>query len=374
MNESKKTDSIIIPKSIDLKKHVDVATTKGAPSFTYDKTRLKLKMDSTTTSTSTTATTTMSVLDNLPALGSAEKRKSSAGALDVEPVSKQLKSSISTTTATDSKELMKCEETLHNAVNDDENNKENKEKDKENEKGNQEVGRWLNKLDSSSLLEVLDSEDESFERALRESKEEHDMFTRIQSTRSGGRNINVNNSGTPFDMPNIDIIGSDSGDNVFDQGVVSLTEEEQIQRALNLSIRDLEKSQTDLLNSSVKCGESKEEDAGVVGGDVFDSNGSESLCREDNMGSDTIDGIGGADVGSQDNEYKLVGIVNHHGENTETGHYTSDSYDFKSHKWRSYNDSSVKEINEHEVRFSRGTSAYIVFYMHSKCYAHLSEL
>ena len=69
-----------------------------------------------------------------------------------------------------------------------------------------------------------------------------------------------------------------------------------------------------------------------------------------------------------ENAYKLVGIVNHHGENTGTGHYTSDNFDFKSKKWRSYNDSSVKDIKEHEVRYGRTQSSYIVFYMHVSCY------
>jgi len=73
-------------------------------------------------------------------------------------------------------------------------------------------------------------------------------------------------------------------------------------------------------------------------------------------------------ISDPNSSYHLVGIVNHHGQDTNTGHYTSDSFDFKSKRWRNFNDSTVKEINEHEVRYGRGESAYIVFYMHEKCY------
>jgi len=70
--------------------------------------------------------------------------------------------------------------------------------------------------------------------------------------------------------------------------------------------------------------------------------------------------------------YKLVGIVNHIGQNTRAGHYLSDVYDFKSKSWHSYDDSSVKGVTEHEVRFGRQQSAYIVFYMHDRTYNALS--
>ena len=55
-------------------------------------------------------------------------------------------------------------------------------------------------------------------------------------------------------------------------------------------------------------------------------------------------------------------------QNTGTGHYTSDSYDFKSKQWRHYDDTTVKDVKEHEVRFGRNESAYIVFYMHTSCF------
>ena len=65
--------------------------------------------------------------------------------------------------------------------------------------------------------------------------------------------------------------------------------------------------------------------------------------------------------------YNLVGIVNHHGMNTSSGHYTCDCYDFKSKKWLSFNDSSVHEISDEQF-VKNNSSAYILFYMHSSCF------
>ena len=65
--------------------------------------------------------------------------------------------------------------------------------------------------------------------------------------------------------------------------------------------------------------------------------------------------------------YNLVGIVNHHGMDTSSGHYTCDCYDFKSKKWRSFNDSSVEEISEEQF-LRNNSSAYILFYMHNSCF------
>ncbi|XP_066933847.1 ubiquitin carboxyl-terminal hydrolase 37-like [Clytia hemisphaerica] len=70
--------------------------------------------------------------------------------------------------------------------------------------------------------------------------------------------------------------------------------------------------------------------------------------------------------------YRLVGVVNHHGMNTASGHYTCDCYDFKSKQWRNYNDSSVKEMDEYDWN-RRSSSAYIVFYMHDKCYQSIQN-
>ena len=165
---------------------------------------------------------------------------------------------------------------------------------------------------------------------------------------------------------------------------VSDDEEEDLKKALELSLREFEKQEREDYKSFISYSEGntknsiKDRNSSNPNDDYNDKisdmeidiskeNNSAELCNtEGTLDANTSLNGNGNEHG--DFEYKLVGIVNHHGSNTSTGHYTSDSYDFKSKKWRNYNDSSVKDIKEHEVRYGRAKSAYIVFYMLSNCF------
>ena len=164
---------------------------------------------------------------------------------------------------------------------------------------------------------------------------------------------------------------------------VSDDEEEDLKKALELSLKEFEEQEREDYKSFISYSEGntnksiRDRNSSNSNDDndeisdmeigVSEGNNSSELCNTEGI-LDITTNLNGNENEHEDFEYKLVGIVNHHGSNTSTGHYTSDSYDFKSKKWRNYNDSSVKDIKEHEVRYGRAKSAYIVFYMHKNCF------
>ena len=183
------------------------------------------------------------------------------------------------------------------------------------------------------------------------------------------------------------LIKNDNDDFEFeikDLKTVSDDEEEDLKKALELSLKEFEKQEREDYESLISYSEGNTKNSlqdknssnhnndindkiSDMEIDISEGNNSAELCNTEGT-SDASTNINGNENEHGDFEYKLVGIVNHHGLNTSTGHYTSDSYDFKSKKWRNYNDSSVKDIKEHEVRYGRAKSAYIVFYMHKNCF------
>ncbi|MBZ3885754.1 Ubiquitin carboxyl-terminal hydrolase 26 [Sciurus carolinensis] len=69
--------------------------------------------------------------------------------------------------------------------------------------------------------------------------------------------------------------------------------------------------------------------------------------------------------------YRLIGVLSHIGNTTQSGHYISDAYDFKRHLWFTYNDLQVSSIQEVQVQKSRLCTGYIFFYMHNEIFEEL---
>ena len=65
-----------------------------------------------------------------------------------------------------------------------------------------------------------------------------------------------------------------------------------------------------------------------------------------------------------DDSYRIIGIVNHLGVSSNSGHYISDVYSLKTKQWSSYDDSKVETISEEEVLTKRSNTGYIFFYIH----------
>lgn len=314
INDSKKTDRISIPKTIDISLH-SKSETKSAPKFQFNKDKLKAKFDSSMPKT----------------VSSAEKRKSPSR-LDMEPLQKHQKS---------------C----------DIDTKPSEDENKEEEKACNSLV-----LSPNGKLEA-DIDDMDLASAIEESKKhfEEQKFTKVQTVTldDAEKELNklfseskeIQNPSIETDLNKTFEYGSTISNN--DLGLVGSTfesEEDQLKRALDLSLQEYEKGRNVL----------PEEDNPVLA--INPSPPKDNLCVSPNIIS-----------ADNANKYTLVGVVNHHGQNTATGHYTSDSYDFKSKKWRLYNDSSVKEVTEHEVRYGRLHSAYIVFYMQDQCFAAISN-
>ena len=77
-------------------------------------------------------------------------------------------------------------------------------------------------------------------------------------------------------------------------------------------------------------------------------------------------------VENEANSYRIVGIVNHLGTSSNSGHYISDVYNLKSKKWSSYDDCKVESISEEEVLRKRVRTGYIFFYIHNSMEAAVS--
>ena len=139
--------------------------------------------------------------------------------------------------------------------------------------------------------------------------------------------------------------------------------DEELQKALELSMQEYEEEQRSELQKfcpSIKDNKTDTELTSL----------SAPTCvphlHDEEISKNNIDNLNG-----EGHVYKLVGIVNHHGLNSDNGHYTCDCYDFKSKQWRNYNDSSVKDVSQTNIVKSK--SAYIVFYMHSSCFQSIAS-
>ena len=186
-----------------------------------------------------------------------------------------------------------------------------------------------------------------------------ETFTKLRNVDTKNLNENgifySNLTQDPKDNSKTNIIGNNLNTNFEEFTTVSEDEEEDFKKALELSIRDFEEKHI-------------EDD---VRGTNFDF--TENTIRHESATDITKTEDFTTDSASSKHVYNLIGVVNHHGANTSAGHYTSDSYDFKSNCWRNYNDSTVKDIKLHEVCYGRSHSAYIVFYLHSSCYEKIKN-
>lgn len=61
--------------------------------------------------------------------------------------------------------------------------------------------------------------------------------------------------------------------------------------------------------------------------------------------------------------YRLIGIVNHIGNSSTSGHYISDVYDIKNNKWSSFDDENTLNILEKKILTDRTKSGYVFFYI-----------
>lgn len=330
MNDVKKTDRICIPKSLNLTSHMN-DDTKTVSKFIYDKNKLKSKGENeyklTVTKTS-------------------EKRKS-PGELDIEPKQKQYKSSRDNSTNDILEDLENQYLTPSAARKKITFDVETKDENRNGIHSPTTVDSKIsNDVDDDTISKALHSN--SFTQVISSNADENEKETKPEGT----------SSKTGSSSTTAEIIPDDENPSMGIYTSVLDDEDEDLKRALDLSMREYEKVQMESIREfeqqSLMMGDSTEAQQQNEKIDMFD------------VGPTTADVE--LDEKEKENLYMLVGIVNHHGQNTGTGHYTSDSFDFKSKKWRCYNDSSVKEINQHEVRFGRSHSAYIVFYMHNQCY------
>lgn len=184
-------------------------------------------------------------------------------------------------------------------------------------------------------------------------------FTEIQDVR---RELNFNSSS---DVTAASSAADESERNMLPKPFDSVigNEDQELQRVLELSMREFEEQQRADMEQFTSIGEKS-------------AAATTSELKEEAVKfspSNFVDLAAEADEENVSSTYKLVGIVNHHGLNTESGHYTCDCYDFKSKQWRSYDDSSVKDVSENAVHNSRSKSGYIVFYMHSSCYDSIAS-
>ena len=160
-----------------------------------------------------------------------------------------------------------------------------------------------------------------------------DRFTKIEGPR---KSLNFDNNENEITFKN-------------NNSTTTNFEDAELKRVLELSMQEYKmKQHTELDKYSSTPFKSKEDENDFLSDWKFDENdsGLESINRQ---------------------TYHLIGVVNHHGMNTSSGHYTCDCYDFKSKKWRSFNDSSVNEISDAQL-LRNNSSAYILFYMHESCF------
>jgi len=213
------------------------------------------------------------------------------------------------------------------------------------------INQSENKVGEMLAMSARDSQ-----RDLNLPEKNKEKFTRLQGPRSPRKSLSF--SGEPkLSDPNLDSKEENTSDVRNVTTVVSDDEDAQLKKVLELSMQEYENQQKIELAKYRSTKDSSEASPLVT-------NNTE-LLKSFNIATSETDSL--FDYGSKQT-YNLVGIVNHHGLNTASGHYTCDCYDFKSKQWRNYNDSSVKNVDETIVLSERSHSAYIVFYMHSSCY------
>lgn len=61
--------------------------------------------------------------------------------------------------------------------------------------------------------------------------------------------------------------------------------------------------------------------------------------------------------------YRLIGVVSHLGQSSNSGHYISDVLNLKTNTWSIYDDLKVEKETEDDVITSRSSTGYIFFYM-----------
>ncbi|GFO38569.1 ubiquitin carboxyl-terminal hydrolase 37 [Plakobranchus ocellatus] len=69
------------------------------------------------------------------------------------------------------------------------------------------------------------------------------------------------------------------------------------------------------------------------------------------------------EMGKADSSYRLVGIVNHHGESLFAGHYTAFSFNFNKQRWFFMDDKHTRQTVEATARAESANSGYVFFYM-----------
>lgn len=62
--------------------------------------------------------------------------------------------------------------------------------------------------------------------------------------------------------------------------------------------------------------------------------------------------------------YRIIGIVNHLGTSSNSGHYISDVLNLRTKTWLSYDDRQVEHLSEEQVLSRRVKTGYIFFYIH----------
>lgn len=66
-----------------------------------------------------------------------------------------------------------------------------------------------------------------------------------------------------------------------------------------------------------------------------------------------------------DDSYRIIGVVNHLGMSSNSGHYISDVLvDLVAKTWLSFDDCQVERLGEDEVLTRRVNTGYIFFYVH----------
>ncbi|CAF0909838.1 unnamed protein product [Brachionus calyciflorus] len=68
---------------------------------------------------------------------------------------------------------------------------------------------------------------------------------------------------------------------------------------------------------------------------------------------------------SGDNSYRIIGIVNHLGSSSNSGHYISDVFNLRTKRWSSFDDNHVESLSEEVVFSNRVKTGYIFFYIHN---------
>jgi ubiquitin C-terminal hydrolase len=71
--------------------------------------------------------------------------------------------------------------------------------------------------------------------------------------------------------------------------------------------------------------------------------------------------------------YRLVGVVSHLGQSSNSGHYISDVLNIKTNTWSSYDDLKVEKETEDDVITRRSSTGYIFFYMFNSPFEKLNN-